>query len=182
MIGLWKRNIFMNRKNAQTALLLAWLGLGYANAATAAPAPKLRQQSIEELAPLPYPYDERLDAQGALASARARAIAQHKLLLVDLGANWCADCRVLGGVMNIPEVQAFVKQHYEVVTIDVGSFDHNMNIVHRLGIKELRGVPAVVIIDPATGRVINSSRIFALSDARSISPQGLADWLARWTK
>ena len=38
------------------------------------------------------------------------------------------------------------------------------------------------LINPRTGKLVNEGRITALSDARSMSPQGLADWLASWVK
>ena len=39
---------------------------------------------------------------------------------------------------------------------------------------------ALLIVDPKTDRVVNAGRETALADARSLSPQGLADWLAQW--
>ena len=41
-------------------------------------------------------------------------------------------------------------------------------------------VPALLIVDPKTDKVVNAGRETALADARSLSPQGLADWLAQW--
>ena len=78
-----------------------------------------------------------------MAKARARALAHHQLLLIDLGGNWCGDCRVLAGTMALPEVKAFVDAHYEVVTVDVGRFDKNLQIPARYGITDrLEGVPS----------------------------------------
>lgn len=151
-------------------------------AASAATAPKVHVRSIDGLAqPLPYPYDEQANADRAVAAAHARAKAAHKLLLIDLGGNWCADCRILAGVMRLPEVDAFVRAHYEVVAVDVGRFDKNLQVPARYGVRELRGVPALLIVDPARDRTLNPSRVFALADARSMTPQALADWLAQWT-
>jgi hypothetical protein len=148
----------------------------------AEPAPSVPLRSIGELAkPLPYPYDEKADADAALAAARARARASHRLLLIDLGGNWCPDCRVLAGVMRIPAVGDFLAQHYEIVSVDIGRMDRNLQIPTRYGIHRLEGVPAVLIVDPENDRLLNSDHIFALADARSMKPQALADWLAQWT-
>ena len=38
-------------------------------------------------------------------------------------------------------------------------------------------MPALLIVDPKTNRVVNAGRETALADARSLSPQGLADWM-----
>jgi thiol-disulfide isomerase/thioredoxin len=149
--------------------------------ALAAPAPRVRIASVESLPqPLPLPYDSGADAERQVAAARNRARTSHKLLLIDLGGNWCPDCRILAGIMRLPEVAAFLARHYELVTVDVGRMDRNLAIPSRYGIARLEGVPALLVIDPATGRLINTGRIFALADARHMTPQALADWLAQW--
>lgn len=152
--------------------------------ALAAPAvaPRVKAQSFEQLAkPLPLPYAEGANADAAVAAAKARALKSHKKLLIDLGGNWCLDCRLLAGTMELPELRAWVARHYEVVTVDVGRFDKNGQIPARYGITgRLAGVPAVLIVDPRTGRLLNKGHETALADARSLTPQALADWLARY--
>lgn len=144
------------------------------------PSPKVAATSFEQVAK-PLPYDENADADAAVAAAKARARKAHKLLLIDLGGNWCLDCRLLAGTMELPEVKAFVAKHYEVVTVDIGRFTKNGQIPARYGIAgRLAGVPAVLVVDPRSDRLVNAGRTFALSDARSMSPQALADWLAQW--
>ena len=143
-------------------------------------APRVSAASFEQVAK-PFPYDENANADAAVAVARARARAGHKLLLIDFGGNWCLDCRLLAGTIELPEVKAFVAQHYEVVTVDIGRFTKNAQIPARYGItKRLDGVPAVLIVDPRTDRLVNKGHEFALSDSRSMNPQALADWLAQW--
>jgi hypothetical protein len=133
--------------------------------------------------PLPYPYDANADADAAVAAARAKAKAQGKLLLIDLGGNWCGDCRVLAGVMALPEVKTFVHRHYVEVSVDVGRFDRNLQVPAKYGITgRLEGVPALLVVDPKSDRLLNPGRVSALADARSMTPQALADWLAQWTK
>jgi len=153
-----------------------------ATPAISAPAPHLRVQTIDALAPLPLPYDEGANATAAVAAARAKAKASNKLLMIDYGGNWCLDCRVLAGVMHQPEMQGFVRGHYVVVAVDSGRFDKNTDIPARYGFKKVGGVPAVFIVDPKTDRLVNKSSVIALADARSMTPQGIADWLAQWVK
>ncbi len=152
--------------------------------AHAAAAPKAGISSFAELkTPLPYPYDEQADADAQIARARARARADHKLLLIDFGGNWCGDCRVLAGTIELPAVKAFVEGHYEMVSVDVGRFDRNLQApAHYSFTRRLTGVPTLLVVDPRTDTVLNRTDVFALSDARSMSPQALADWLARWPK
>jgi len=164
-------------------LLLAAALSALAAHAVAAPAPKVAIASFADLkTPLPYPYDEKADANAAVAAAKARAKAAHKLLLIDLGGNWCPDCRILAGVMDLPEVKAFVQAHYVAVTVDVGDFDTNLQIPAHYGlVKRLEGVPSLLVVDPRSDTLVDQGHTAALSDARSMTPQALADWLAQWT-
>ncbi|MGH6614734.1 thioredoxin family protein [Sphingomonas sp.] len=164
--------------------LSAFAALAVAAPVTAATAPHLTITSFEQLArPLPLPYDEQADATRQVAAAKVRAKANRKLLLIDLGGNWCLDCRILAGVMDTPQLRSFIDRHYVVVTVDVGRFDKNLAIPAHYGLKDrLAGVPSLLIVDPRTDRLRNAGKTAALADARSMTPQGLADWLANWTK
>lgn len=144
-------------------------------------APRVGIASFEALPkPLPLPYHAG-DAKAQIAAARARAVKAHKRVLIDLGGNWCLDCRLLAGVMETPQMRGFVTKHFEVVTVDVGRFDQNMDIPASYGIKgRLAGVPAVLIVDPKTDKLLNAGRETALADARAMTPQAVADWLAGW--
>jgi thiol:disulfide interchange protein len=161
------------------ALLLA-VSLSSATGA-AAVAPKVH---IATLADLPIeemrPYDEAANADAAVNAAFARAKKSHKPVLMDLGGNWCGDCIILDNVMQLPEVKHFVDAHYETVSVDVGRFNRNLQIPARFGItKRLEGVPSVLIATP-DGKLVNEGRIAALADARTMTPQAIADWIAQW--
>jgi thiol-disulfide isomerase/thioredoxin len=131
--------------------------------------------------PLPYPYDEHSDARADVAGTFDRAKSSGKRVLVDFGGNWCPDCRILAGVMELPEMQSFIAANYEVVKVDVGMFDKNLDVVKSLGVGKLKGVPTVVIAEP-DGHPVNVTNSAELSNARTMTPQALADWLAKWAK
>ncbi len=164
--------------------------LAFAAAALAAPGvapakvspPRVSAASFTSLAsPLPLPYDEKANADAQVAAARNRALKTHKRLLIDLGGNWCLDCRLLAGTIDLPEMKRFVDAHFVVVTVDIGRFDKNGQIAARYGIKgRLKGVPAVLVVDPRSNKLLNAGHETELADARSMGPQALADWLARW--
>ena len=129
---------------------------------------------------MPLPYDESADANADVAAGLAKAKATHRLLLIDLGGNWCPDCRLLAALMRQPEVARFVQAHYVVVTVDVGRMNRNLQIPARWGVSQVTGVPSILVID-RHGRLLDQGHVQALSDARHMTPQALADWLARWT-
>src|SRR5438132_5690233 len=131
----------------------------------AATAPVVHVASLKELpAPLPYPYDSSADAGAQVAAGEAAAAAAGKLLLIDLGGNWCPDCRVLAGVMRLPAVQGFVDAHYVVVPVDVGRMDKNLDVRKRFGVSgPIRSGPSVVVTQPTTHMALNHGHIARLS-------------------
>lgn len=166
-------------------VLPAFAAVALASAAPAAvPAPRVKAQTFEQLPkPLPLPYSQTAPAMASVDKARARAKASGKLLLIDLGGNWCLDCRILAGTMELPEMAGWVRKHYEVVAVDVGRFDRNLDVPARYGFTQrLTGVPALLVVDPKSDTLLNTGRTTALADARSMTPQGLADYLAQFAR
>ncbi|MBI1405937.1 MAG: thiol reductase thioredoxin [Caulobacter sp.] len=166
----------LHRSIARRGLLL-----GAAAACLAGPAlARIAAPRIEPLKRVPRtPYDPGADADAAVRAAEARAKASGKLLLIDMGGNWCADCLIVSGIMELPTARAFLAKHYEIVLVDVGRIDRNLQIPARYGMKKLLGVPAVIVVDPK-GRVLNPDDAFALADARAMSNQAVLDKLASW--
>ena len=166
-----------------TALAFCALVPVWTVAAWAAPAP---QVSVHDMKDLPVvtmrPYDEAADANAAVDAAFAKAKQDGKLVLIDLGGNWCPDCIVLANIMQLPELKPFLAAHYDIAVVDVGRFNKNLQIPARFGItKRLEGVPTILIATP-DGTLVNPGHVSALSDARHMTPQGIADWLAGWAK
>ena len=168
---------------AFVAFAIVLAAAGVAGPGETATAPQVHIASLKELpTPLPYPYDEAADANAQVAAAFARARVNGKRVLIDLGGNWCADCRILDAVMDLPEMRPFMAAHYEMVSVDVGRFNKNLQIPARWGLGKLdKGVPTIIIAD-ADGHAVNISNAADLENARAMTPQGIADWFARWAK
>ena len=163
----------------------ALFALALALPAAAAQPPRVSISDYGQLkTPLPYPYDEAANATAQIDKAFAKAKAGKKLLLIKMGGNWCGDCRILQATMDLPEVKAFLNRHYEMISIDVGRMDKNLQIPARYGVKDkLEGVPAILIVDPKNGKqLVARADVAALADARHMSPQALANWLAKYTR
>jgi thiol-disulfide isomerase/thioredoxin len=166
----------------RNAIVLA-LCLLAAPAAAGVPAPVPGIRTLTELPVVTMqPYDEKADAKAQVAAAFARAKHTHKRVLIDLGGNWCPDCIILANFLKLPKMRNFVAAHYELVAVDVGRFDRNLDIPARFGFtKRLTGVPTVLIAEP-DGWLVNRGHVFAFTDARHMTPKGLADYLANWAR
>ena len=131
------------------------------------------------------PYDENLDASAAVEAALRTARAENKLVLVKMGGNWCPDCQVLSGMMEVDGIKALLDERYEVVKVDVGrlapdgAYARNRDVAERFGMAGFQGVPTLVIATPS-GQVLNASEPSIFRDARDRDPQDLADYLYRY--
>ena len=87
---------------------------------------------------------------------------------------------MLANFVEQPSVKKFVAAHYEWVTVDVGRFDRNLQIPARFGLtRRLTGVPTIIIATP-DGKQLNQNDVFVLSDARAMTPQAVANYLAKY--
>jgi thiol-disulfide isomerase/thioredoxin len=165
-------------QSLRVAVVLAALA---ALPATAATAPRIISvTSIEQIWVPDRPFDESSNADAAVDAAFVQAQAEHKLVLINLGANWCADCRILAGILALRDLKPFVESHYVVVDVDVGRINRNLQIPQRFGIKERpEAVPCILIVSP-DGTLIDRDHVEALEDMRRVTPQAVADWLALW--
>ena len=69
------------------------------------------------------------------------------------------------------------------MTVDIGRFDRNLDIPARFGLTgRPEGVPALLVIEPASGKLLNRGKTSALADARAMTPQALADWFGQWRR
>jgi protein disulfide-isomerase len=121
------------------------------------------------------PYDPSADAQAQIHAALAEAAAAHQPVLLIFGANWCADCRALDKSLHTGRNAKLIARQFKVVKIDVGNFDHNLDIANAYGNPIKKGIPAAVIVSP-DNKVIYATRGGELADARSMSDDGVYEF------
>jgi len=123
------------------------------------------------------PYDEAANANADVQQGLDATRADHKLLLLVFGANWCKDCREFDKALRGTS-RALIEDRFDVVKIDVGNFDKNLDLAERYGNPIKRGIPAVVIVG-ADGQVAYSTKAGELANARKMGDTGIYDFLVR---
>ncbi|MEJ2218607.1 MAG: thioredoxin family protein [Gemmatimonadota bacterium] len=125
------------------------------------------------------PYDDAADPHHDIASALEASRRDHKLVLLDFGGNWCADCIILDRLFNDPQVADFLHANFRVVHVDVGQFDRNLDVSKTYGNPIDKGVPAVVVLSPSGG-VVASTADGSLESAHKVTPEQLLGFLKKW--
>jgi thiol-disulfide isomerase/thioredoxin len=100
------------------------------------------------------PFNPKANAKAEVDAALTRAAATQKYVLIVMGANWCHDSRALAGWFETPRFTSMIAARYELVYVDVGYKDRNIDIARRFGIKKIKGTPTVLIVD-SEGKLLN---------------------------
>ena len=106
-------------------------------------------------------YPDPAQAKADLAAALKAAAAQHKRVLVEFGGNWCGDCQVLDIYFHDPKNLPILTSNFELVHINVGHYDANLDLAKQYDVPLAKGVPALAVLDehgqaalqPEEGRV-----------------------------
>jgi hypothetical protein len=119
------------------------------------------------------------DARQQIHDAVARAGREHKNVLLVFGADWCYDCHVLDKAFHRPDIAAVLNPNYELVDVDIGEGNKNLDLAARYEVALNRGVPAVAVLD-SKGALLYSQKAGEWERARALGPQDLLEFLNRW--
>ncbi len=104
------------------------------------------------------PFDETRNAMMDVDAALASAGIRGKRVVLVLGGNWCHDSRGLAGKFEEPELAAVIADYYELVWVDVGHRDRNLNVAMRFGVPQIFGTPTVLILS-SEGALLNKESV-----------------------
>ena len=131
---------------------------------------------VDQLPPeLPKPFSKQVITARQLKDFISKALELKKQPLVIFGANWCPDAQCLEAIMRMLTVTKFLAQHYEIMRVDVGDYDQNMELYTVFDMPSEEGVPRVVILD-LKGRVLNFDSNDRWRTARETDPQEIFNY------
>ncbi|HEY4365816.1 MAG TPA: thioredoxin family protein [Steroidobacteraceae bacterium] len=124
-------------------------------------------------------YDPKADPFAQYQDAVAQATAQHKLVLVIAGGDWCRWCHVLNNfVTRNADVDAALHDAFVVVKVYIG--DENLNEFFFSQLPEARGAPHFWIISPDRN-VLGSQSTGAFEHGKSgYDKQEFLDFVEKW--
>ena len=121
-----------------------------------------------------------LDPRFALKIAKKRAADADKRVAVIFGAGWCADSSALDAALHHELVQPMLEP-FEVVKVDVGNRNKNLDLADELGLDPRRGIPTLVALEP-DGTVVEALADGELANARGMTPLEIATLFHRLAK
>ncbi|GAA4585889.1 hypothetical protein GCM10023194_30030 [Planotetraspora phitsanulokensis] len=124
-------------------------------------------------------YDPARDPAADLNAALALAVSDGKEVLIDFGADWCPDCRVLDNLFQSKESKPLLQRNYHVVAVDVGEFDHNLDFAAKYVQLETSGIPALAVLAP-DGEVLVDTSDGSFANARTMNSDQVNAFLTRW--
>ncbi|HET9743386.1 MAG TPA: thioredoxin family protein [Terriglobales bacterium] len=122
-------------------------------------------------------YPAGADAKKDITDAIAAAAKEHKRVLLVFGADWCFDCFALDYRFHQSAIEPLVDKNYEVVHVDIGRGERNVDLIKKYRIPIEKGVPSVAVLD-GKGHLLYSTGQF--ESARRTDPQVIVHFLETW--
>ena len=131
--------------------------------------------------PLPLPYDGNEISVEEVNKFLSQSIAENKKPIIIFGANWCPDCRIFSGTIDIPKINEFIETYFNILYIDVKRYEINMNLIEYFDIPSEEGIPRVLVFD-FNKNVINKSSTTEWRTARDRSSQDIFNFFQEMKK
>lgn len=131
-------------------------------------------------------YPAQANGPAVLDQALAKAAASNRRAVIVFGADWCHDSRALAQVLTSEAFKSEFSARYDVTLIDIGKPQtgegHNLELVKRLGVKNLKSTPALFVISPE-GKLLNSKKdAVSWRNAESRGTQAIMAWFRGFDK
>jgi thioredoxin-like negative regulator of GroEL len=125
----------------------------------------------------PRPFDETRNAMADVDAALLAAAERNTKALLVLGADWCHDSRAFAAMLEKPALAALVAERFELVFVDVGRRDRNLDVARRFAVDDLKGTPTVLIVT-AGGELRNRDSVSEWTSAASRTGEELLRYLS----
>ena len=126
-------------------------------------------------------YDVNADAASDINAALERAGRENRRVLVQWGAEWCGWCHKLSDLFKDDRAIArLLRYEYDLVRVDVGRFDHNIDLVTKYGAQlKKEGIPYLTILAP-DGSVLANQETGALEEGPDHDPAKVLAFLEKY--
>ncbi|MBL0174329.1 MAG: thioredoxin family protein [Ignavibacteria bacterium] len=126
-------------------------------------------------------YNPDADAGKEVQQAIARAAAEGKQVLAQVGGNWCPWCIRLEKLFSGNDtIAAMIRDNYVFVRVNYSTENKNLPLLARYGNPQRFGFPVLLVID-AKGMLLHTQDSGFLEEGKAHSPEKVLAFLSKWT-
>ena len=128
-------------------------------------------------------YDESIDPFVQIDQAVAKAQAENKFVVCQLGGNWCPWCiRFAKFITEDEEINKLVNDNFVYIHVNFKSRndEQSQRVSKRLGNAGRFGFPVLVILNP-DGTVMHIQNSAYLEEGQGYSKKKVVDFFKQWT-
>jgi len=128
-------------------------------------------------------YDEKIDPFEQIDAAVAKARAEGKLTICQLGGNWCPWCIMFADfIQNDEEIRQTIEQNFVYIHVNYKSRQDAtaQKVGQRLGHADRFGFPVLVILKE-DGSVLHIQNSAYLEEGKGYNQKKVLDFFTQWT-
>ena len=127
-------------------------------------------------------YNPKADAANELSAAIAKANAENKHVLIQVGGNWCSWCIRLHGFMNSnQQIDSIVKADYVLIRINYSPENKNPEVLASLEYPQRFGFPVLLVLDQK-GRRLHTQDSGLLEQGKGYDAEKIMRFLLSWNR
>lgn len=127
------------------------------------------------------PYDEKIDALSQIQQAVAKAKAENKYVLCQVGGNWCPWCLKFAELTQTnTEIKNIIDSNFVYIHVNYSTNNKNAEAMRFLRNPARFGFPVFVILD-AEGNYLHTQNSSYLEAGKGYDEKKVLRFLSDWT-
>jgi thiol:disulfide interchange protein len=128
--------------------------------------------------PRPEAFDAQRDADKDIRSAVAQAASSGRMVLLDVGGEWCIWCKRLDAFFaSHASVSEFLHRNFVVQKVNYSKENKNEAVLSRY--PRIPGYPHLFILD-GEGKLVHSQDTGVLEEGKGYSEEKITAFLEKW--
>lgn len=126
-------------------------------------------------------YNPEADVSTAIAEGVAKAKAENKHLLIQIGGNWCPWCIKFHNICtDDKDISTLINKSYITIKVNYSKENRNLAELKKLEYPQRFGFPVFVILD-SNGKRIHTQNSAYFEEGDGYSTKRILDFLSQWS-